>query len=218
MLLSFYFVFRGLIFKATPRCHRHSHKPVKPRVKKIPLRPLCVFKQELIGIDHQEEKLKVLTYQTTRDCLLGSLLNSVHIERTKIKECPSVQRERVAEEVSSVYNPVTSLQSLHILHTSYKSCSQYVSEELDKRGAGRSVLYVLYGHISVKLTLFKNVASFCTFQNKSSIIIKLKLLFTYSYSAFSDFCKSDKRFKFCCFYLLHTCPFYSIIAHARPLI
>lgn len=33
----------------------------------------------------------------------------------KIKECPSVQRKRVAEKVSSVFNPVISLKILHIL-------------------------------------------------------------------------------------------------------
>lgn len=109
---------------------------------------------------------KVLTYQTTRECLLGSLLNSIHIQRTKNKECPE---EWVSGKVSRVCNPVTSLLKLHISQSSLKRWFRRAVEEFGKREAGTSVHYVLYSDIRVKLDIIKNLTSCFTFQNKASI-------------------------------------------------
>lgn len=49
---------------------------------------------------------KVLTYQSTRECRLGSLLNSVHMKLTKITQCPVVYKAKI----NSIFK---SIQALH---------------------------------------------------------------------------------------------------------
>lgn len=38
---------------------------------------------------------KVLTYQSTRECLLGSFLNSVHMKLAKITQCPVIYKAKI---------------------------------------------------------------------------------------------------------------------------
>lgn len=107
---------------------------------------------------------QVLTYQTTRECLLGSLLNSNHIQRTGNKECPEKSVRKSIQRVQAFYFAIKTPYFTVVFQEMFKRSCGGVRQT---RSSDVALIYFVQRVCFVKLASITNVTSVFKFQKKA---------------------------------------------------